>query len=211
MESSDDSSEEFAAATRPNSPRTAAAIQAGNQAIHRYLWPLPARSLANRVHRAGHGPVQPSSVEYRLGHFAAHEGLGPRALDLVRDMLFSDLHHEVREGLCSQAMLAGRARLICARFDALRSAVNQAVAEGTDAVWVCEPVDREAVISNRVRPDREHSGRAVSAPVAGQPAYGARGRNTAQTRRVEPYDFLDTRRLDALNDALTFAATNPRP
>ena len=115
----------------------------------------------------------------------------------MHDMLVGDLHHEVREGLCSQAMLASHARLICARFDALRRAVNQAVAEGEDAVWVCEPVDREAV-SVRVRPDREHSGRANSAPVASQPTYGARRRNIVQTIRPEPYDVLDTRRLDAL-------------
>jgi len=96
--------------------------------------------------------------------------------------------------------------------DALCRAVNQAVAEGEDAVRVCEPVDREAVSAPVARqPDREHSGRSVSAPVARQPAYGARRRNIVQTRRGEPYDFLDTRRLDAFNYALTFAATNPRP
>ena len=142
------------------------------------------------------------------------KGLGrawPRALALLHDMLVSDLHHEVREGLCSQAMLASHCRLICARFDALRRGVNRAVDDGEDAVWVCEPVDREAVISNRVRPDREHSGRAVSAPVASQPTYGPRRRNIVQTVRPEPYGFDDTRRIDALNDALTFSARNPRP
>jgi len=128
----------------------------------------------------------------------------------MHDMLVSDLHHEVREGLCSQAMLASHCRLICARFDALRRGVNRAVDEGEDAVWVCEPVDREAV-NRRVRPDREHSGRASSAPVASQPTYGAHRRNIVQTVRPEPYGFDDTRRIDALNDALTFSARNPRP
>jgi len=111
--------------------------------------------------------VQPCSIECRLGHFAAHEGFGPRALDLLNDMLFSDLQYEVREGLCSQAMLASHARLICARFDALRSAVNSAVAEGPDSVLVCTPSDQQ--------------------PAYGAPAYGARGRNMGEARRGGPY------------------------
>ena len=164
-------------------------------------WPLPAIRLADRVvpvsrHRPI-TPIQPSSIEYRLGHFALHEGCGPRALAVIHDMLVSDLHYEVREGLCSQAMLASHCRLICARFDALRRGVRRAVDEGEDVVWVCEPVYGDAV-NPRVRPDREHSGQANSAPVASQPTYGARRRNIVQTIRPEPYDVLDTRRLDAL-------------
>jgi len=176
------------------------------------VWPRAARSLADRViPTGGHGgPIQPSSIEYRLGHFALHEGWGPRALDLMHDMLVSDLHYEVREGLCSQATQASHCRLICARFDALRRGVNRAVDDGEDAVRVSEPVDREAV-NRRVRPDREHSGRAISAPVASQPTYGARRRNIVQSVRPEPYGFGDTRRRDADNDALTFFARNPRP
>ena len=132
------------------------------------VWPRSVRALVNRVHRTGrHGPVQPCSIECRLGHFAAHEGFGPRALDLLNDMLFSDLQYEVREGLCSQAMLASHARLICARFDALRSAVNSAVAEGPDSVLVCTPSDQQ--------------------PAYGAPAYGARGRNMGEARRGGPY------------------------
>ena len=161
-------------------------------------WPRAAISLADRVVPAGwHGPIQPSSIEYRLGHFALHEGVGPRALALMHDMLVSDLHYVVREGLCDQAMLASHCTVILARFDALRRGVNRAVDDGEDAVWVCEPVDREAVISNRVRPDREHSGRANSAPVASQPTYGAR-RSNRQTIRPEPYDVLDTTRFDGI-------------
>ncbi len=210
MESSDDESEEYPAElsirqmsfwdTVAFHENQAGTVRAGSVYPVRPTpgWPRAAISLADRVVPAGrHGPIQPSSIEYRLGHFALHEGWGPRALALMHDMLVSDLHYEVREGLCSQAMLASHCRLICARFDALRRAVRRAVDEGEDVVWVCEPVYGDAV-NPRVRPDREHSGQANSAPVASQPTYGARRRNIVQTIRPEPYDVLDTRRLDAL-------------
>ena len=140
-------------------------VQAG-PAVPGPGWPPSARALADRVLRE-EGDF--ATFECRLGWFAFHEGFGPHALELLHDMLLSDVHHDVREGACSQATLARHARPVCARFDALRSAVNRAMAERPDAVW--ERVDREA----------------PAALLAGRPAYGPRGRNPGEDRRGGPY------------------------